>query len=77
MTLTDRQKEILRHTLGIKQNCGTPFRNHFVSFEGHRDGPELDALVQAGYMTVRDAPRSSGWLYQATDKGREALGISK
>lgn len=27
-------------------------------------------------MTVRDAPRSSGWLYQATDKGREALDIS-
>jgi hypothetical protein len=71
--MNERQKSILKNALGIKKDGDTPYRNHFVAGEGHSDGPHLDALTEAGYMTVRDAPRNSGWLYQVTDKGREAL----
>lgn len=63
MTLTDRQKTILQQ------------RNNWVVCEGHPDAPELDAMVQAGYMTVQDYCMGSAWLYQATDRGREALGL--
>ncbi len=71
--MNERQKSILKHALGIKKDGDKGYRNHFVAGEGHADGSHLDALTQAGYMTVRDAPMSSGWLYQVTDKGREAL----
>jgi hypothetical protein len=75
--MNERQKAILKNALGIKKDGDKGYRNHFVAGEGHDDSQHLDALTQAGYMTVRDAPMSSGWLYQVTDKGREALGLSK
>ena len=50
------------------------WRNHFVASEGHADMPTLNELLAADYMAVRDNPGGSGYLFRATDKGREAVG---
>ena len=74
MELTDQHKEVLRHTLGLKNDGGTAWRNYFVVGEGHTDMPLLNELLVSDYMTVRDNPGGSGYLFRATDKGREAVG---
>ena len=74
MQLTERHKEVLRHTLGLNKDGDDAWRNHFVASEGHADMPTLNELLAADYMAVRDNPGGSGYLFRATDKGREAVG---
>ena len=74
MQLTERHKEVLRHTLGLKKDGDDAWRNYFVASEGHTDMPVLNELLAADYMLVRDNPGGSGYLFRATDKGREAVG---
>ena len=74
MQLTERHKEVLRHTLGLKKDGDDAWRNRFVASEGHADMPTLNELLAADYMAVRDNPSGSGYLFRATDKGREAVG---
>ena len=74
MQLTERHKEVLRHTLGLKKDGDDAWRNYFVASEGHSDMPVLNDLLAADYMVVRDNPGGSGYLFRATDKGREAVG---
>jgi hypothetical protein len=73
MELSERHKALLRHMLGIKAGGGTPYRNCFVAGEGHTDMPVLNELLASGYVFVRDNPGGSGYLYRATDKGRDAV----
>lgn len=74
MELNERHKEVLRHTLGLKRDGDDAWRNYFVAGEGHTDMPVLNELMAADYMAVRDNPGGSGYLFRATDKGREAVG---
>ena len=74
MVLSERHKEVLRHTLGLKKDGDDAWRNYFVADEGHSDMPVLNELLVADYMVVRDNPVGSGYLFRATDKGREAVG---
>ena len=74
MQLNERHKEVLRHTLGLKKDGDDAWRNYFVASEGHADMPVLNELLAADYMAVRDNPGGSGYLFRATDKGREAVG---
>ena len=74
MQMTERHKQVLRHTLGLKKDGDEAWRNHFVASEGHTDMPVLNDLLVADYMAVRDNPGGSGYLFRATDKGREAVG---
>ena len=74
MKLTDQHKEVLRNTLGLKNEGGAAWRNYFVAVEWHTDMPMLNDLLMSDYMTVRDYPGGSGYLVRATDKGREAVG---
>ena len=73
MVLGERHKEVLRHTLGLKKDGDDAWRNYFVASEGHSDMPVLNELLVADYMVVRDNPVGSGYLFRATDKGREAV----
>ena len=74
MQLTERHKEVLRHTLGLTNDGDDAWRNYFVASEGHTDMPVLNELLVAGHMVVRDNPGGSGYLFRATDMGREAVG---
>lgn len=46
MNATTRELEILRHSLGLKNNGSSrQYRNHFVTGEGSDDYPHCVALV--------------------------------
>ena len=75
MDLSEHHKAVLRHMLGIKKAIDKPWRNHFVASDSHDDMPVLNELLVGGYVVVRDDPRSSGYLFRATDKGCAAIGV--
>ena len=74
MQLTERHKEVLRHTLGLTNDGDDAWRNYFVASEGHTDMRWVNSPWGATLMAVRDNPGGSGYLVRATDKGREAVG---
>lgn len=74
MELTEQHVHVLRHALGLKNRGDRPWRNRFVAGEGHADMPVLNDLLVNGYLTVQDNPGGSGYLFQVTEKGREAAG---
>lgn len=69
--ISDQQKQILRHALGLKQG-NTAYRNHFVTGEGCRDYSDCIALVDAGMMVKRDGNALTGGddLFMVTDTGK-------
>lgn len=74
MTITEKQRDIMRHTLGVGRG-GTGWRNHFVTGPGSDDYADCEALVAAGLMTKRSAGPLSGGdpVYRVTDAGQDAL----
>ena len=74
MDLTEQHKRLLRHTIGLKKDGDVSYRNYYVAGEGHDQMPALNELLAHDYMAVRDNPGGSGYLFRATDKGREAVG---
>ena len=53
--ITEKQKELLQHTLGadgryMKKQWG--FRNHFCSTEGNKDHDELLEMEKLGLVTI-------------------------
>jgi hypothetical protein len=72
--ITERQKEILTHALGGKQN----YRNHFVTGEGSTDHADCCALVELGLMwksARKDELTGGGDLFHVTDEGRGEVGL--
>ncbi|SBL37780.1 Uncharacterised protein [Raoultella ornithinolytica] len=69
--------ELMQHALGINERNRTPYRNYFLSGDGHTDNEEWEKLVSDGFATSRPAPDfvGSGVIYHVTDKGEE-LAIS-
>ena len=72
--MTNEQRDILRHALGLGRGS-REYRNHFVTGPGTTDYPHCEALVTAGLMRRRDLNPLSGGelLYSVTDAGRVAL----
>jgi hypothetical protein len=76
ITLTERQRHILCHGLGIPAS-GRPeksTRNHFVSCEGHDANPTLHELAEFGLVKLTGyrgvlPPDSHFWM--ATDLGKQ------
>lgn len=54
---TAQQTNLLHHTLGLRPDHRKPYRNHFVAGHGHRDQPDLEALVAAGLMGRSPTPK--------------------
>jgi hypothetical protein len=77
-TITDRQRDILRHTLGVGVGVGRGrigWRNHFCTGPDSDDYADCEALVAAGLMTKRSGGPLSGGdpVYRATDAGQDVL----
>lgn len=73
ITPSDRQLEVLHHTLGVTPERREPYRNHYVAGAGHHSQHILLELVAAGFMTEAPAPRflaDGDQVYRVTDVGR-------
>lgn len=48
--LTQREREIILHSLGMPNKGKRPYRNHFVTGEGSTDWPTCEGLAAKGLM---------------------------
>lgn len=77
MGTTQHQIELLQHTLGLRVDSRTSYRNYFVAGKGHHDMPALQALESLGLMRRASTPafcHQEDIVFCATDAGR-ALAI--
>ncbi len=60
--MTDRQRQIARHMLGLG-NAKRSYRNRFFAAEGHRDYATLVEMESAGLVTrwLRSGPNDDRW----------------
>ena len=74
-SITDRQRDILRHALGVGRGRTAGWRNYFCTGPGSDDYDDCEALVAAGLMTKRSGGPLSGGdpVYRVTDAGQDAL----
>ncbi|MFV3379649.1 hypothetical protein [Pseudomonas sp. NY15354] len=71
---TEKQLELLWHTLGLHPECRLSSRNHFLTSPGYDDANNLDVLVEAGLMTRGKAPafcEPGDVVYRATPEGKQ------
>ena len=71
---TEKQLNLLWHTLGLNPGCRTGGRNHFLTSPGYDDANNLDVLVEAGLMTRGKAPAfcdATDVVYRATPEGKQ------
>jgi hypothetical protein len=66
--ITDRQRRILRHALGIAQT-GREYRNHFDP--GPKDLADCAALEALGMMSSFTRSWLPGRVFQCTEDGRK------
>ncbi len=75
--MTDRQRELARHALGLPNKMRTSYRNRFVAVSGHDDYEDWLRMVLDGYAEMRDhgtLPYAGGSLFWLTETGaRQAL----
>ncbi|MEF9677758.1 hypothetical protein ABRQ00_11255 [Pectobacterium aroidearum] len=72
--ITQRQIEILQHTLGVNESRREPYRNYYVAGPQHYANSDLETLISAGMMTKSPAPkfcRDGDIVYSCTDVGRD------
>ena len=69
--ITDRQREILRHALGLNRGV-REYRNRFVTGEGSKDFADCEALVAAGLMARHSVAWIPDFTYVVTEIGRRA-----
>lgn len=74
MSATAQQVGLLHHTLGLRIDRRTPFRNHFVAGDGHHDMSDLQALVELGLMGRSPTPKfcdDGDIVFHVTDEGKK------
>jgi hypothetical protein len=54
--MTDSQKQLARHALGLPNKKHTSCRNHFCAGSGHTDWPDWMAMVAQGDAVRRTGP---------------------
>lgn len=77
ITLTDKQREVMEHALGIKGSPGKkPYRNHYSTEPGHHGLKVCEECVWNGWM-VRRQPNSiyPYSTFSVTTDGARALGL--
>ncbi len=74
-SISDKQRDILRHALGVGRGRTAGWRNHFCTGPGSDDYSDCEALVAAGLMTKRSGGPLSGGdpVYRVTDAGQDLL----
>lgn len=60
ITLTEPQKDIARHALGLDGKRKVSYRNHFVTGPGTMDYPYCMEMVEIGAMRRRKGDRTTG-----------------
>ena len=73
MNITERQLELLHHTLGLHPERRESHRNHFVAGPQHHDQQDLEVLESAGLMTRGRTPAfldKGDVVFQWTEAGR-------
>lgn len=65
--ISKRQREILRHALGLPKD----YRNHFCTGEGSDDFPDCESLVAASMMVRRQVSWVPDYIYIVTEQGRK------
>jgi len=73
--MTDIERKILRHSLGLDGKTKRSYRNRFCAGPGTDSYPHCEALVSAGFMDKRpsDNPSSGLSIYYVTAAGQDAL----
>jgi len=75
--MTDRQRELARHALGLPNKMRMSYRNRFVAGVGHDDYADWAQMVTDGDAEMRDGstlPYAGDSLFWLTDSGaRKAL----
>lgn len=69
-TLTSRQHAILQQTIGLHVDPES-VRNFYITHEDADDYPDCQRLVALGLMTRHSTPHIAGFIYLATEAGRE------
>jgi hypothetical protein len=71
--MTETQRELARHALGLGNGRVRSYRNHFVTGPGSTDHPHWLAMVEAGYATRRAGSELTGGddLFMLTNAGAE------
>ena len=69
--MTENQRELARHALGLPNKQRTSYRNHFCAGAGHSDYPEWVVMVEQGDATHRNGSDLSGGddVFCLTEKG--------
>ena len=73
LDITEKQLNLLHHTLGVTPERRAPYRNHFVAGPGHHDQIDLEVLEAAEMMRRAPAPRfctPGDEVFSVTDAGR-------
>lgn len=73
--MTDYQRDLARHALGLPNKRKTTYRNRYVVGRGNKDYGEWQAMVAAGEAGRRDAvtvPFGGDDLFWLTFKGAKA-----
>lgn len=72
--MTNQQKELARHALGLPNSQRTSYRNHFVTGDGSDDYADWMAMVQAGEARRRNGNALTGGddLFLLTTQGAKA-----
>lgn len=70
-SVTDVQKQLARHALGLPNTSRTSYRRYFISPVGTDSHTEWTLMVLAGDATKPNSPRSD--LFLVTRQGAEAV----
>ena len=76
--MTENERQLARHALGLPNKQRKSYRNHFVAGPGHSDFEAWLAMVESGHATRRKGNELSGGddVFWLTEKGaRTALAV--
>jgi hypothetical protein len=74
--MTDRQIDLARHALGLRETRLISYRNHFCAGPGHDDFAEWEAMVAAGFAWKRESkvlPPGDVMFHLTRDGANQAL----
>lgn len=76
MTLSEDERAVMEHALGINSRNKVGYRNHFCASPGHHDWDTLVALREKGMMIVSRAPcdmAGGDYTFSVTEHGRREV----
>lgn len=75
---SERELDIIRHSLGMTKPGKRPYRNFFAADPGHTDMPTVDGLVGKGLMFKgQTEPGGSMSFYHVSEAGCALVGTTR